>query len=854
MPPPSDSDALILDPQVASLARRERWRRFQTFEVPLLRLIGFVFNAIAVIITNHFVLGTLTAPEAAFVSSVLIGYALAAWIILKLFWERVHLIDLGDVFLVVDMFVLAFVVYVSGADRSLLWVVFAVRTADQVAMSFRRALFFAHLGTIVYACLIAYVAFVEHRQVMWGLAFCKTLFLYILCLYIAVTARTAESRRRKFAEARRTAEQAVRQSEERRGALENALERLGAATRAKSEFLANVSHELRTPLNSIIGSTDLLLDSPVTRDQGEMLAVVRESAETLTSIVSDILDLAKIEARRLPLETIPMRLRDLVGSTLRMFAVRAHQKGLELVCHIDRGVPDALLGDALRLRQILTNIVGNAIKFTEMGEVVLRIEREDAKEGRVALRFSVRDTGIGVPKARQSLIFEAFTQADGSNTRKYGGTGLGLTIAAELVSLMDGRLWVESTEGHGSTFTFIAWFGQATPSEQPVASGARAPSLLVVDGNAAARSAIIEFAAEWHATATEAATGRTAISSLDLARGRSAPIDIAFIDVALADADGFEIAAHVLATPGAVRHVVMLLHTTRQATDAQRAIALGASYAIKPVTHSAVADAITHVLSPDLALASSTNAAAAGRSLRVLVVDDQVINQSIIGAALKKWGHAVAAASDGADALNKLAAERYDVVLMDLQMPTMDGLETTRTIRAAEAAANRPPVAIIAMTARAMDEDRQRCIAAGMNGFLTKPLDRQSLFEELQRLAPVLTQPRPISGPKSIAPLIGDPVLVRHVAGLFLATSPTQLEELREAVSRRDPQQMRALAHALRGAMANFAEVDTRPAERLEWMADAGMFGGADEAFGQLAAELDRLNERIKAWIDFAGH
>ena len=515
MPTPDYSADLILDVKLAARARRDRMRRFQTAEVPVLRLIGFLFNAVAVIIHNHFVAFTPTLSrwsvlpppgsfdEAVFVTAVLVGYSAVAWLALHFFWDSVRAIDLGDAFIVIDILLLMFVVYVSGTTQSLLWFVFVARAADQVTITFRRALLFAHLGPMAYLSLVAYVGFAQHGPVHWPTEFCKVGFLYILCLYISLTARAAEARRRKFFEARRIAEQAVRQADERRRALEDAMARLESANRAKSEFLANVSHELRTPLNSVIGTSDLLLDSALTRGQREMLGVVRESAEALTLLVNDILDLAKIEARRLPIESIPLRLGDVVAATTRMFAVRAHQKGLELICHIANGVPDGLLGDPLRLRQVLTNLIANAIKFTEAGEVVLRIDVEDRQAARVALRFSVRDTGIGIPKSHQQSIFEAFTQVDGSDTRKHGGTGLGLTSAAELVALMDGRMWVDSDEGRGSTFSFVAWFGLSTTETPEAPPWGRDPiTVLVADRSPAARAALVEILSGWRARPT----------------------------------------------------------------------------------------------------------------------------------------------------------------------------------------------------------------------------------------------------------------------------------------------------------------------------------------------------------------
>jgi signal transduction histidine kinase len=457
--------AFIFDHSAAKEARRQRFARFQTVDVPKLRQIGFALNAVGVLLHNYLVYGHVTLRDGVFITSVLVGYAAFAWLTIGLLWDRIKIVDIADVFLIIDVFFLGFVVYVSGANTSLLWPVFLARPADQVATTFRRALFFAHLGPLAFFGLMFYVTGVEHREINWTVECAKGAFLYFMSIYIAATARTAEARRNKLADARRIAEQAVRHAEDKRRELETALTRLEDASKAKSEFLANVSHELRTPLNNVMGSSDLLLDTALTRDQREMVGVLRDSADSLTHIVNDILDLARVEARRMPLEQIPMRLRDVAGATLRMFTARVHNRPIELICRVERDVPDAVTGDPVRLRQVLTNLIGNAIKFTERGEIVLSVERDAVRDGRLGIRFSVRDTGIGIPKDRQAAIFDAFTQVDGSSTRKYGGTGLGLTIANELVALMDGRMWVDSEPGRGSTFSFVAWFAHGPAND-----------------------------------------------------------------------------------------------------------------------------------------------------------------------------------------------------------------------------------------------------------------------------------------------------------------------------------------------------------------------------------------------------
>lgn len=730
----ADNTSVYLDPAEAAAAQRARRHKFHTEEVPRLRLIGFTFTALGVVVHNWLIFGIVDWVAAAQHTAVLLGYAVAAWVVLAAAWDRLRRVNLGEVFFALDLIPMAYVVYVTGADQSFMWFVFVARAADQIAISFRNALVFSHLATATYAGLILWVSFGQGRPVDWSVEFAKILFLYILCLYMTISARTVAARRRKFETARRMAEQAVRDADDRRRDLEHAMTRLQAANRTKTEFLANVSHEIRTPLNSVIGNADLLMDTPLSQDQREMLGVMRDSAESLTRIVDDILDLSKMEAQRLPLESIPLRVRDVAGTTVRMFAARAHQKGLLLVCHVQRDVPEVVLGDPHRLRQVITNILNNAIKFTEAGEVTLHVEVDDAQPDRVALRFSVHDTGIGIPKARQVAIFEAFTQADGSDTRRYGGTGLGLTIAAELVTLMHGRLWVDSEEGHGSTFRFVAWFGTSSTRQRTPPWGDAPLHVLVAHSHALTRSALVELLAPWSTVrAAEAAGGRAAMAAMEVAQKSGHPVNVVFADAALPGLDGFELAARARATPGLAGHVVVLLSTTQLTTGAERAATLGIRHLALPVTWSALADALTAMSTgrtqPHAATGGRRTAA---RALRVLVVDDHVVNQAVASAVLRKWGHAVATALDGREAVDKSGQESFDVILMDLQMPEMDGLDATRAIRAREAAQALPRVPIIAMTARAMTEDRDRCREAGMDGFISKPLDQQALFEQLE--------------------------------------------------------------------------------------------------------------------------
>ena len=850
-----DNTSVYLDPAEAAVAQRVRRHTFHTEEVPRLRVIGFALNALGVVVHNWLIFGLVDWTAAAQHTAVLIGYALFAWIVLATFWDRVRVVNLGDVFFGLDLLPMAYVVYVTGANESLLWFVFAARAADQVAISFRNSVVFSHLATMAYAGLVLWVSFGEGRPVDWSTEAAKIVFLYILCLYITLSARSVAARRRKFDSARRMAEQAVRDAEDRRRDLEHAMTRLEAANRTKTEFLANVSHEVRTPLNSVIGNADLLLDTPLSRDQRDMLGVMRDSAESLTRIVDDILDLSKMEAQRLPLESIPLRVREVAGTTIRMFAARAHQKGLTLVCHVQRDVPEVVQGDPHRLRQVLTNIVNNAIKFTERGEVTLHVEVDDIHEGRVALRFSVHDTGVGIPRSRQHAIFEAFTQADGSDTRRYGGTGLGLTIAAQLVALMQGRLWVDSEEGQGSTFRFVAWFG-ASPARQTSPPWGDAPlHILVAHSHAVSRSAIIELLAPWPTIRTaEAAGGRAAMAAMEVAQIAGHPFDVVFADAGLAGLDGFELAARAKATPGLAKDVVVLLPTTHLTTGAERVLSIGTRYLALPVIWSSLSDALSAVTTgPTETRVSSGGRRLSRRALRILVTDDHVVNQAVVSAILRKWGHAVATALDGQEAVDKSAQEPFDLILMDLQMPEMDGLQATRLIRARELATATARMPIIAMTARAMTEDREHCRQAGMDGFISKPLDQQELFEHLEvvgRTAGARASRDAPAPEASVTPLISDPEISRHVAGLFLDTAPGQLDRLRRAVDARDGADVAATAHSLRGAMSHFTDARLEHLERLEEVGRQNRLDGAAAMLSRVETDVAEVLTLLRSRRD----